>query len=66
MQKSKLKMQNCGTRLTADGVENAKIKVKNAKLWNPDGVGMAILIIRCSSLVFRKLRPTASATWLVG
>jgi len=32
-------------KLTDGQFENAKIKVKNAKLWNPDYVGMAILIV---------------------
>jgi hypothetical protein len=31
-------------KLTDSQFENAKIKVKNAKLWNPDSVGMTILI----------------------
>jgi len=30
-------------KLTDSQFENAKIKVKNAKLWNPDSVGMTIL-----------------------
>jgi hypothetical protein len=32
-------------KLTDSQFENAKIKVKNAKLWNPDSVGMTILIM---------------------
>jgi len=32
-------------KLTVGQFENAKIKVKNAKLWNPDSVGMAIFIM---------------------
>jgi len=32
-------------KLTDGQFENAKIKVKNAKLWSPDFVGMAILIM---------------------
>jgi len=29
-------------KLTNGQFENAKIKVKNAKFWNPDSVGIAI------------------------
>jgi len=32
-------------KLTVGQFENAKIKVKNAKLWNPDVVGMTTLIM---------------------
>jgi len=32
-------------KLTAGQFENAKVKVKNAKLWNPDFVGMVIFIM---------------------
>jgi hypothetical protein len=32
-------------KLTDSQFENARIKVKNAKLWNPDSVGMTILIM---------------------
>ena len=32
-------------KLSDSQFENAKIKVKNAKLWNPDGVGMTVLIM---------------------
>jgi hypothetical protein len=32
-------------KLTDSQFANAKIKVKNAKLWNPDVVGMTILIM---------------------
>jgi len=32
-------------KLTDRQFENAKIKVKNAKLWNPDVVGMTVLIM---------------------
>jgi hypothetical protein len=32
-------------KLTDSQFENAKIKVKNAKLWNPDVVGTTILIM---------------------
>jgi len=32
-------------KLSDNQFENAKIKVKNAKLWNPDVVGMTVLIM---------------------
>ena len=32
-------------KLTDGQSENAKIKGQNAKLWNPDGVGMGVLIV---------------------
>jgi hypothetical protein len=32
-------------KLTGGQSENAKIKGRNAKLWNPDGVGMGVLIV---------------------
>jgi hypothetical protein len=32
-------------KLTDSQFENARIKVKNAKLWNPDVAGMAISIM---------------------
>ncbi len=48
-------------KLTVGQFENVKIKVQNAKLWNPDGVGMAVLIIVLFSIIlYRILRYTAS------
>ncbi len=38
-------------KLTIGQFENAKIKVKNAKLRNPDSVGMAIFIIVLFSII---------------
>ena len=32
-------------------VENVKIKVQNAKLWNPDVVGMGVLIVASADMV---------------
>jgi len=38
-------------KLTDGQFENVKIKVQNAKLWNPDRVGMAVLIIVLFSII---------------
>jgi hypothetical protein len=40
-----LRLLSASLKLTDSQFENAKIKVKNAKLWNPDSVGMTILIM---------------------
>jgi hypothetical protein len=32
-------------------IENAKIKVQNAKLWNPDSVGMGVLVVALFSML---------------
>ena len=42
-------------KLTDGQFESSKIKVKSAKLWNPDFVGMTILFLFCIIAYFTRI-----------
>ncbi len=53
-------------KLTDSQFESSKIKVKNAKLWNPDFVGMAIFTVFLFCVIAYFTRNYVSFCHLIG